>query len=321
MKRKFPLAGTAGWLGMLALILDSRTALESAGAGVDLCLKTVIPSLFPFLAVSGLVGFSGRWLRSLGRICGLPAGAEPLLVPAFLGGYPVGAGSVAQAYRAGQLGKADAERMLGFCNNCGPAFLFGFGSALFPQKWMIWALWGVHIGSALLTARFLPGGTEDARVAPAPRRSVSECLAGAVEVMGLICGWVVLFRVLLGFLDRWAFGFLPSAVRVALAGLLELTNGCCQLSLIENIEMRFLLCSGMLALGGLCVTMQTASVTAGLSLNLYCRGKLMQAAFSLLLSVSILRGGWYPVAVTALTLAAILVQKQKRGSKFAPSVV
>ena len=34
---------------MLALILDSRTALAGAVQGVELCLKTLIPFLFPFL--------------------------------------------------------------------------------------------------------------------------------------------------------------------------------------------------------------------------------------------------------------------------------
>ena len=34
-------------IGMLAMILDSRTALQGASQGVELCLTAVIPSLLP----------------------------------------------------------------------------------------------------------------------------------------------------------------------------------------------------------------------------------------------------------------------------------
>ena len=37
-------------LGMIVLILDSKTALSGCREGVTLCLNVVIPSLFPFLS-------------------------------------------------------------------------------------------------------------------------------------------------------------------------------------------------------------------------------------------------------------------------------
>ena len=43
MKQHKRILGLFGAAGMLALILDSRTALTGAQAGVDLCLKTVVP--------------------------------------------------------------------------------------------------------------------------------------------------------------------------------------------------------------------------------------------------------------------------------------
>ena len=81
---------------MLALILDGRTAIDGARQGIELCLRTVIPSLFPFfvlsiLLTSSLLGSSLAVLRPLGRLFGMPDGAESLLIPAFLGGYPVAA--------------------------------------------------------------------------------------------------------------------------------------------------------------------------------------------------------------------------------------
>ena len=41
--------------GMLALILDGRTALQGASEGLALCMQAVIPSLCPFLFLSAIL--------------------------------------------------------------------------------------------------------------------------------------------------------------------------------------------------------------------------------------------------------------------------
>ena len=193
---------------MLALILDGRTAIDGARQGIELCLRTVIPSLFPFfvlsiLLTSSLLGSSLAVLRPLGRLFGMPDGAESLLIPAFLGGYPVGAQNVAAAFRSGQLTKPEAERMLSFCSNAGPAFLFGMAAAMFPRRWMALALWGIHIVGALCAALLIPGKpAATARLTKTSPHSPASALNTAITVMATVCGWVVLFRVLLSFLKR-----------------------------------------------------------------------------------------------------------------------
>lgn len=287
------LSGAAVWAAMLVLILDGRTALLSAREGIGLCMNAVIPSLFPFLLLSGHIG-EAPMLRPLGRLCRVPEGAEGLLIPAFLGGYPLGAGSVGAAYREGWLKKEDAERLLAFSNNCGPAFLFGMAGQMFPRRWVAWGLWGIHLTGAVLTARLL--GPRALATAPLPRRqgkSLSDAMVPAVKAMAMICGWVVAFRVVIGFLNRWVLSFLPPEGRVLAMGLLELTNGCFGLGMVENVKVRFLLCALLLALGGGCVAMQTAAVTRGLSLGFYWRGKALQGGFSLLLGLGLVESPWF----------------------------
>lgn len=321
MKRKQLWTGIGVCLGMLALILDSKTALEGARQGVILCLRTVIPSLFPFfvlsiLLTSSLLGCSLPVLRPLGRLFGLPEGGESLLIPAFLGGYPVGAQSAAAAFRNGQLSKAEAERLLSFCSNAGPAFLFGMAGAMFPRRWMAWALWGIHVSGALYASLLIPGGGSPAvRLAKPRPLSSADALNAAVRVMASVCGWVVLFRILLAFLSRWVFWILPAAVQVVATGLLELTNGCCALCAVSDVSARFCICAGMLALGGLCVAMQTRSVTDGLSLRQYFLGKLLQTVFSVALAALIAYGSWLPFG--AVVLAVPVIKLQKKGS-FSP---
>lgn len=95
MKRRNFWTGICVSFGMLALILDGRTAIDGARQGIELCLRTVIPSLFPFfvlsiLLTSSLLGSSLAVLRPLGRLFGMPDGAESLLIRRFWAGIPWG---------------------------------------------------------------------------------------------------------------------------------------------------------------------------------------------------------------------------------------
>ena len=154
--------------------------------------------------------------------------------------------------------------------------------------------------------------TAPVRLTKTSPHSPSSALNTAIQVMATVCGWVVLFRVLLAFLKRWIFWILPAAVQVAITGILELSNGCCELLAVPDVSARFGICSGLLAFGGLCVTMQTVSVTAGLSMKPYFLGKLLQTLFSLALAVLMAYGVWLPFG--ALSIGALVIKLQKRGS-------
>lgn len=277
-------------MAMLVLIFDGQAALSGCAEGIQLCLTAVIPSLFPFVFLSAIltgIPVKVRFLSPLAKVCHIPAGAESLLVAGFFGGYPVGAQSIAVQYREGHLKKPQAERLLAFCSNAGPAFFFGMLQPLFRNKILCWVLWGIHIISAMLVGILMPNPTEAKTNVLPSDRSFSEALQIAVRAMATVCGWVVLFRMLLLFLQRWFLWMLPQPVQVLFSGLLELTNGCILLQTIDSEAFRFCAAACLTAFGGICVTMQTASVIQGLSLRSYIWGKLLQTFISLLLSAGI----------------------------------
>ena len=296
--------------GILALILDSQTALTGAAAGMTLCLKSVLPSLFPFLFLCSVLttvlwGKRYMLLSYLAARTGVPAGAESLLIAASLGGYPAGAQAVAASYAAGKLAKKDAEHLLHFCNNAGPAFLFGIVSAQFEEKSMVWALFIIHILAALWTGvlyRVVPSAEAELH---SQNSSIPQHLNRSVKAMAVICGWIILFRILSEYLTRWFFCFFPEAVQVLLCGLLELSNGCCSLSQIGDASVRFLICSCMLSFGGLCIVMQTASVIEGLSIKPYLTGKLLQTIFSMILAAFYLQFGWITLGISSVLFAVV----------------
>ena len=114
------------------LLLRPQEAASAVRAGLALCAGTVVPSLFPFFAAISLLLQLGA-AEALGRLC------APIMRPLFrmrgvcalpllaglLGGYPSGAKTAASLYAQGRITRQEAELLLGFCDNCGPAFLLG----------------------------------------------------------------------------------------------------------------------------------------------------------------------------------------------------
>ena len=115
-------------------------------------------------------------------------------------------------------------------------------------------------------------------------------------------------------LDRWLLWRFPDIAKVILSGIIELSNGCIMLSVIQNPSLRFFLVSAFLSFGGICVTMQTQTVCGRLGLGMYPLGKILQTIFSILLAGTILpflypgcsypmRFAWIFLLVTILIFA------------------
>ncbi len=280
---------TAAALGMLVLIFDGKTALTGAADGITLCLSTLIPSIFPFILLSvlltgALAGQAIRPLKWITSICKMPAGTESLFVISFLGGYPTGAQNVAQLYHLGQLPLSAAMRMLALCNHAGPAFIFGVLGAQFSKASTAWILWITQIFSSICVGLLFPGDIPSTPVYPSSKKiRVMDAIPQAVKTTGLICGWVVLMRMILAFFDSWFLWLLPQSFQVILSGILELSNGCVRLADVKSEGLRFLIASCLLPFGGICVTLQTASVAGRIPMNQYLPEKILQTGISVFL--------------------------------------
>ena len=267
------------------LILDSKTSSQGAAEGIDLCIRVVIPSLLPFLFLSACLTGGNTIMRLPSmRLLGIPKGAETIFLLGLLGGYPVGAQAIYDHYQNKALSKKTAQRLLGFCNNPGPSFLFGMLAPLFTVNSAPWCLWAIIVLSALITGLILPDKQTDLyRTPPTDAVSIPTALNKSIRSMGQICGWVIIFRVFFSFAEKFLLKHLPQILRVCFIGFLELTNGCIAVSTVDE-QIRFVLCAAFLSFGGLCVGMQTASCTKDLGLSMYFPGKIIQTIISILLA-------------------------------------
>lgn len=221
-----------------ALLRFPQEVSASVTEGLRLSVSVLIPSLFPFFicvnltSALGLTGVLARVfapvMRRMFHVSG--AGCTAVLCGA-AGGYPSGAQCVAALYREGQLSRAEAEYLLLFCNNAGPAFLFGaVGTVLGIGMTGCLLLWGIHLLSALVIGLVnRPKEAPNAALPPIQRANASGAVVEAVRSAGQavlqITMFVAAFSVLARLLTLASAHILPDGVCTVLTGMLELSGG------------------------------------------------------------------------------------------------
>ena len=321
------LLGLALLCATLALLFYPKPAMDAARSGLQLCYNVIIPSLFPFFVLSslvvelGLADYLGRLLegimRPLFHVGGACASAFAL---GFIGGYPVGAKTAISLYEKGMCTRTEAERLLAFCNNSGPAFILGVvGAGVFASStvgillYLAHALASICIG--LLFRFYRAGENRDAaaRRRPAPQfqaQRFSAAFTSAVKNAFLstlnICAFVVFFTVVIqllirsGFLPGLAqalgtllapFGMTPEWAQRLLTGALELSSGVSTLSEGGALGGRLAMAAFMLGWAGVSVHCQVLSFIggSGLSVGTYLVGKLLHGGLSALFIALLVR--------------------------------
>lgn len=264
-----------------ALLRFPQEVSAAVTEGLRLSVSVLIPSLFPFFicvnltSALGLTGVLARVfapvMRQMFHVSG--AGCTAVLCGA-AGGYPSGAQCVAALYREGQLSRAEAEYLLLFCNNAGPAFLFGaVGTVLGIGMTGCLLLWGIHLLSALVIGLVnRPKEAPNAALPPVQRANASGAVVEAVRSAGQailqITMFVAAFSVLARLLTMAAAHILPDGVCTVLTGMLELSGGIAALANLPiALRWKLALASFFLGFGGLCVWMQTQAVLAPAGLS------------------------------------------------------
>lgn len=275
---------------MFLIIVDAKTALSGVAKGLELCIRNIIPALFPLCVLSkyligSIAGQPIPFLRPLGKVCGLSYGAETILLSGFVGGYPIGAQCLNDAYRKKTITIHEAHRMTAFCNNAGPAFIFGILGQAFDNPAAVWALMGLQVVSAILVAVLIPGRSNaKCKFNTTESMPLTTAVEQSIRAMAAVCSWVILFRTAMAYFERWVFPRATPVIKAILTGILELSNGCISLQTIVSPGLKYIIAAGMLSFGGLCVAMQTRSVTKQIGGTLYLPGKILQASITVFLA-------------------------------------
>ncbi len=132
LKRAFSYFVPSFFLLGACFCLFSKSEICASGIkeGLIICAESVIPTLFPFMIISGfavksgLGDLSGRIFgRGMGKLFSLPDIAFPVVLMSFIGGYPIGAKMTYELLCEDKISSSDARRMNLFCIGAGPAFI------------------------------------------------------------------------------------------------------------------------------------------------------------------------------------------------------
>lgn len=135
-----------------AMLLESDKALILSLTGLNLWFQKMIPTLLPFMILSGILirmnlsdSFAHLFSPVLKPLFRLSDSCLYCLVIGFLCGFPMGARVTAESYQRGKLSRREAELMLAFCNNIGPVYFTGFVLHLFPVERPLLFLAGMYL--------------------------------------------------------------------------------------------------------------------------------------------------------------------------------
>lgn len=123
-------------LTLVISIFYSDEIAHSVKSGLRLCANVIIPSVFPFIILADFLIFAVDFSTLnfvpylFEKIFKINKSGVYALIIGFLCGFPLGVKTAKELYIAKELSKEETERLIGFCNNTGPAFLvsgIGYG--------------------------------------------------------------------------------------------------------------------------------------------------------------------------------------------------
>lgn len=259
------------------LILDGKQVANGVVSGIRLCLETVIPALFCFMVLTGFLLQSGLYrllsipLAPISKhLLFLPPSLGSVVVLSLIGGFPMGAKSIAELLDQNRIDHDTAQRMLLYCFCAGPSFIItAVGAGMFGNAKLGVLLYLIQLFLSLifavilgLFARFSPRQNVLADLSPAqcpaPFLPMSQAfvvsVGQAVSSLAQMCGFIILFRAVSEILS----GVLQSGVfSCAILGTLEVTNGC---MLASQLPSGAVYASCFLSFGGLSVIAQAAGI-------------------------------------------------------------
>lgn len=306
------------------LVIFSKENLSAAKSGLLLWANNVIPSLFPFFIATELLSYTnvvfkiGKLLNPIMKpIFNVPGQGAYALIMGIISGYPIGAKIVTNFRENGICSKEECERLLAFTNNSGPLFIIGtVGISLFYNSTIGILLFVTHLLACLTVGilfRFWKYNKNSASINKAYCSTnnkevsfsslgevLSKSISSATSTILMIGGFVVLFSVVLSILENSGLLSMTSSILKPIfnlfginnsqfysgfmSGLIELTNGVKQISVIpcKEISINIILSSFLLGFGGISILLQVFSIISktDISIKPYIIGKILHGIFA-----------------------------------------
>ncbi len=316
----------AAFTAICLLLLHYPNAMATGiSRGLSICSTVIIPTLYPFMLLAGLLANSplcrqpGRRITAVTRrLFGLPGCCGPAILLSLVGGYPAGSIAIAQLRQRGQINEEDTRRMTAYCVNGGPGFIVStVGAGLLGSVQAGLLLYIAQITVSLGIGIALGCGKrrvyETALDPLPPRKPMAQIVSDTCASLLTMCGFVVLAAAGLSLAEVCGFarGLASltnmdlSATSALLAAITEVSCGC--IALAGGGVLTPLWLSLALSWGGLSVQGQLAAVLPheriiGWS---FWRWRLLHGALSGGLSMALF--ALFPIHQSTLNSTAVVV--------------
>ncbi len=298
MKRKNFFASAVAIVLGITFILRSGELSEGIRKGLSVCSYSVIPSLFPFMALSCFIAKSSAsevFAHILSPITGLfklPKICGSAVLASVIGGYPAAAKCINDLVAEGKLDRKTAERMLCFSVNAGPAFLItAVGIGVFGN---------IKIGALLFFSQMLSAfiiGCVSGIFVKKPKEVpflkteyknnstiIIESVISAAESCFRMCAFIVLSFGALEFLFNGSiFSFLGenAVLKAVFIGFFEVTSGVYACGEVSGFA-AVVAAGAVASFSGISVILQVGAVTekSGISLLPFFASRFVHAGIT-----------------------------------------
>ena len=303
--------------GLIGLVSSPAESFEASKEALNLCINVIIPTLFPFfvfssLAISlGLADILGKIFGGLMKpIFNVNGSCSTAFILGLISGFPVGAKTAITLYESGQCSKTEAERILSFSNNAGPAFILGtVGIGIWNSSYIGWTLWLTQISASIIVG-FIFGKlwknkkqeniidfplkkSRVVRFLPALTDAVKNSAMNLIYISSFIIFFSIVIRLLtvtgvIPLTAKFLADIIPLDILTAkdyeniISGIFEFTTGINHIGNAAPYSYSLTLTAAILGWAGLSVHCQVLSFVyeSGLSPIPYIAGKALQTLIS-----------------------------------------
>ena len=261
--------GYAIFLILILFLIFPYEISKEAGDALSMCLTKVIPSLFPFMVVTDILGKRLRsdnpFFKVISKIFKISESGAFILFSATVCGYPSGARLISEKYENNEITKSEANHLMLFINNCGPSFAIStVGGMMLGNVKIGGIIYLSHILSSMtigITLSFFPPLIKKTSIkrdkipfSKAFVASLSDSFSAVLKVTAVI----VFFSAFLKIFDIFKItSYISPEFSGILKGMVEMTGGLKILSkAMIPLRIKMMFSSFLITFGGISVFFQ-----------------------------------------------------------------
>lgn len=304
-------------LFIILFIINLNTCMQSTFTGLNLVIKAILPTIFPFSVICNLIiHYDGISFYS--NILG-PIICKPLklsncssfpIVASLLCGYPLGCKYCCDLYELGYISKKEYLRLLNIASNASPIFLIGsVGAAMLGNiKYGFILLLGNYL-APLIIGFFTKKNTHEFNNSNEyPLKTdgsynfgiiIKTSIENAINTTLQVGAFVIIFSIIIGIIKNNSLiniifnnvekllSLSPNSLYGIFLGSIEYTNGCKILtSISSSIIFKLSAISFICSFSGLSIIGQISSFTGkfNVSLKKYSFIKFIQGIISFIIT-------------------------------------